>query len=133
MAIIIQNKFALDSLGSKTIGFSFPLNAGAVFPPTYTVQDQIKYNLINYLMTNSGESYLNPTFGAGLQDFVFEQITTENFALLETIIKEKIQFAFPQVQVKKIEVLGNADNNQVRIVITYNIINFGNDQITLQF
>ena len=84
-------------------------------------------------MTNSGESYLSPNFGAGLQDFVFEQITTENFALLETIIKEKIQFAFPQIQVKKIEVLGNADNNQVRIVITYNIINFGNDQITLQF
>jgi phage baseplate assembly protein W len=133
MAIIIQNKFALDSLGYKTIGFAFPISDGGVFPPTYTVKEQLRYNLINYLMTNPGESYLNPDFGAGLPKFIFEQINTQNLESIKTIVQNKITIAFPNIKVQKIDVYGNEDFNQIRIVITYNILNFGNDQITLQF
>jgi hypothetical protein len=133
MAIIIQNTFPIDTLGYKTIGFSFPMNEGAVFPATTNVLTQLKYNLINYLMTEPGEVYLNTNFGAGLQNVVFEQITSDNLSLLEQIIKDKIQNAFPQISVQKIEVLGTPDQNQIRIIITYNVVNFGNDQITLNF
>jgi phage baseplate assembly protein W len=133
MAIIIQNTFPIDTLGYKTIGFSFPMDEGAVFPATTNVLTQLKYNLINYLMTEPGEVYLNTNFGAGLQNVVFEQITSDNLSLLEQIIKDKIQNAFPQISVQKIEVLGTPDQNQIRIIITYNVVNFGNDQITLNF
>lgn len=133
MAIIIQNKFALDSLGYKTIGFAFPISSGGVFPPTYTVKEQLRYNLINYLMTNPGESYLNPNFGAGLPKFIFEQINTQNLESIKTVIQNKITVAFPSIKVQQVDVYGNEDYNQIRIVITYNILNFGNDQITLQF
>jgi phage baseplate assembly protein W len=133
MAIIIQNTFPIDTLGYKTIGFSFPMDEGAVFPATTNVLTQLKYNLINYLMTEPGEVYLNTNFGAGLQNVVFEQITSNNLSILEQIIKDKIQNAFPQISVQKIEVLGTPDQNQIRIIITYNVVNFGNDQITLNF
>jgi len=133
MAIIIQNKYPIDVLGYKTIGFSFPMDEGAVFPPTTDAITQLKYNLINYLMTEPGEIYLNTNFGAGLQNIVFEQITTENLEILDQVIREKISNAFPQIQVQKLDILSSADINQVRIVITYNIINFGSDQITLNF
>jgi phage baseplate assembly protein W len=133
MAIIIQNTFPIDTLGYKTIGFSFPMDEGAVFPATTSVLTQLKYNLINYLMTEPGEVYLNTNFGAGLQNVVFEQITSDNLSLLEQIIKDKIQNAFPQISVQKIEVLSTPDQNQIRIIITYNVVNFGNDQITLNF
>ncbi len=133
MAIIIQNKYPIDVLGYKTIGFSFPMDEGAVFPPTTDAITQLKYNLINYLMTEPGEVYLNTNFGAGLQNVVFEQITSNNLSILEQIIKDKIQNAFPQISVQKIEVLSTPDQNQIRIIITYNVVNFGNDQITLNF
>jgi phage baseplate assembly protein W len=133
MAIIIQNTFPIDTLGYKTIGFSFPMDEGAVFPATTNVLTQLKYNLINYLMTEPGEVYLNTNFGAGLQNVVFEQITSDNLSFLEQIIKDKIQNNFPQISIQKIEVLGTPNQNQIRIIITYNVVNFGNDQITLNF
>jgi hypothetical protein len=60
---------------------------------------------------------------------IFIQVSS----LLEQIIKDKIQNAFPQISVQKIEVLSTPDQNQIRIIITYNVVNFGNDQITLNF
>ena len=55
MAYIIDKKFPLDQQKRKIIGFGFPLNAPAVFNPTYQTKDQIKANLINYILTNRGE------------------------------------------------------------------------------
>ena len=61
MARIIQSKFPIDLTPSVAVGFGFPLNGPAVFVPTYNTRDQIKANMVNYLLTNKGErfKYLN--------------------------------------------------------------------------
>ena len=35
MARIIENRFPIDSIARKAVGFGFPLNGPAVFVPTY--------------------------------------------------------------------------------------------------
>ena len=60
MAQIIQNKYPIDTEARRAVGFGFPLNGNAVFVPTYQTRDQIKANLVNYLLTNRGERVFNP-------------------------------------------------------------------------
>ena len=90
MAFGAKKIFPLDTKPSVGVGVALPFNAPGVFRTTYTTQESIKYNLINFFLTNQPERYLNPTFGGNLRKFVFEQITTGNLGLLKQDIQESL-------------------------------------------
>ncbi len=113
---------------------ALPFNAPAVFRTTYTTQESIKYNLINFLLTNQPERYLNPTFGGNLRSFVFQQITEGNLEGLQTNIENSLALYFPNVVVEEFTITPNEDSNEVTINLTYSIQNTGiNDAIEIQF
>jgi len=131
MAFRIQNKFPIDTKARVAVGVSIPFNAPGVFNSTYQTADQIKSNLINYFMTNRGERYMNPTFGANLRATVFEQITENNIDNLKDIISVDMNTYFPGITVNSLDVYGTEDLNTLQVILTYSIINFG-IQDTLQ-
>jgi phage baseplate assembly protein W len=132
MAQIIQNKFPIDSNARKAVGFGFPLNGDAVFVPTYQTRDQIRANLINYLLTNKGERVFNPNFGSSIREYVFEQLTNQTYASLEKVIQEDVQQYFPNVTIEALNIYGFEDSNEMQIELTYSVRNFGiNDQINI--
>lgn len=129
MAIIINNKFVLDSI-PKQIGFKFPLNGNAVFNTTTDVRDQLNANIINFLRTEKSERVFNTRFGAGLRQYVFEAITDQNFESLKNYLKSSINRNFPNLQVLKIDLFkSNTQDNSIMIELFYNIINFGNNSV----
>ena len=105
MARIIQNKWPIDLQKSRAIGFGFPLNGDAVFVPTYFTRDQIKANLVNYLLTNKGERVFKPNFGADLRSLLFENMQDISNAELKNTIQDDITtFEFePVIQAFKEE------------------------------
>lgn len=125
MAQIIQNKYPIDSNARKAVGFGFPLNGDSVFVPTYQTKDQIRANLINYLLTNKGERVFNPNFGADLRALLFENIIDETLEDLEVRIQDSIKLYFPQVDVKSIEFQNQPDRNTINFTLTYEIVLFG--------
>lgn len=125
MAQIISNKFPIDTEARKAVGFGFPLNGDAVFIPTYQTKDQIKANLINYLLTNKGERVFNPNFGANLKSILFENITDATLEDLKFIIQEEIAMFFPTVNVKQIEFQNEPDLNEINFLLSYEISLFG--------
>ena len=111
-----------------------PFNAPAVFQTTYTTQESIKYNLINFFLTNQPERYLNPTFGGDLRSFVFQQITEGNLEGLQTNIESSLALYFPNVVVEEFTITPSEEENEVKINLTYSIQNTGiNDAIEIQF
>tara|TARA_B100000902_G_C26431272_1_gene491592 strand:+ start:24 stop:431 length:408 start_codon:yes stop_codon:yes gene_type:complete len=132
MARIIQSKFPIDLQKSRAIGFGFPLNGDAVFVPTYFTRDQIKANMVNYLLTNKGERVFRPNFGADLRNLLFENILdVTNEDLKSTIQNDIIQF-FPSVEIKEIQFNNEPDENTVNFTLTYQIVNFGvEDEINI--
>lgn len=125
MAKIIPNRFPIDSEARKAIGFGFPLNGDAVFVPTYQTKDQIKANLINYLLTNKGERVFNPNFGANLKSILFENITDATLDDLKFIIQGEIALYFPTISVKSIEFQNEPDLNEINFLLSYEINLFG--------
>lgn len=75
----------------------------------------IKNSIFNIFTTMPGQKILNPTFGLNLMQFLFTPITNENAqAMGETILRGLQKFE-PRVDVKKIVVLPDADNNTYQI------------------
>jgi len=125
MAQIIQNKYPIDSNARKAVGFGFPLNGDAVFVPTYQTRDQIKANLVNYLLTNKGERVFNPNFGADLRALLFENIVDDTLDDLTTRIQDNISIYFPEVNVKSIQFDNLPDSNVINFILTDEIVLFG--------
>ena len=123
MAFSPQQIYPIDLNASARVGVNNPLNGSAVFISNYQTKDAIKNNLINFFLTNPGERQLNPTFGGGLREFIFDQITTDNLNFLREDINSKISLYFPNVNVEDLIVTGQEDLNQITVTLKYSIIN----------
>ena len=65
----------IDFQKDVAVGINLPFSFPSVFKSNFTTRDAIKYNLINYFLTNPGDCPLNPNFGGGLRHYIFEHIT----------------------------------------------------------
>ncbi len=124
----------LDLQKNIAIGVSLPFNAPGVFYSTYTTKDQIKSNLVNLLLTDTGERLMNPNFGTLLRRFLFEGITDSNIESLKESVLNSIAIYVPEVAVLELIISPNADYNLVELTINY-VLKISNtpDQITVQF
>jgi phage baseplate assembly protein W len=132
MAQIIQNKYPIDLNARRAVGFGFPINGDAVFVPTYQTRDQIKANLVNYLLTNKGERVFNPNFGADLRALLFENVSDSSLEDLKSTIESTIAENFPQITIKQITFDNKLDQNTINFILSYEIILFGvEDEINI--
>lgn len=118
------------------IGINLPLSGPSVFTSTFTTQESIKNNLINFLLTNPGEIPLNPSFGAGLRLYLFEQNNDFTKEDIKYFIQQKIELYFtPSISIINIDA-SSPDNEPNNININFNYFIPGtniNDNINLQF
>ncbi len=134
MAFGVRKIFHNDLRPRVAIGVNLPFSTPGVFQPNYQTKDAIKNNLINYFLTNPGERIENPLFGAGLREYIFTQINTENFDFIKDDIQSKMVDNFPNVEVEFVEVLKSVNENTIQVNITYSIPNTGiNDTLELNF
>ena len=134
MAFGAKKIFPIDTKPGTAVGVSIPFNAPNVFFQTYTTQDAIRNNLLNFFLTNQTERYLNNQFGANLRAFVFEQISTDNIDSLKSSIQLLISQYFNNISVESLDVLEYPDSNEIDIQLTYSIINTGvTDQVQITF
>ena len=124
----------LDLQKNIAIGVSLHFNGPGVFKSTYTTKDQIKSNLVNLLLTDTGERIMNPNFGTNLKRFLFEGITDNNLETLKDNILNSILSYISEITVTNITLVPNTDNNLVDLTIEYYLnISQTPDQVTVQF
>ncbi len=124
MAINATKIAPIDNIPSKGVGIAIPFNGPAVFRTTYTTKDAIKANLINLLLTSPEERPFKPGFGAGLQTFIFEQLSQGNVEEIQEYIEVSIAEFFPSIQAT-VELRADEDRNTLFTVINYTITNTG--------
>jgi phage baseplate assembly protein W len=117
------------------LGINLPFTGSGVFNLTYNTQEAIKNNLINYFLTNPGERPLNPTFGGGLKQFIFEQVNDLTFNDIKSQIQNKISLVFPTIKINKLDIYSSPqEENNIIINLQYNITNtFTTGSLTFNF
>ena len=111
MAFNPQQISPIDFNKSAAIGVDIPFNGNAVFKSNFQTKDAIKNNLINFFLTNPGDRYLNTTFGGGLREFVFEQLSSDNVAFLQQDIEQKIQQFFPNIIITSLNIFSGINKS----------------------
>lgn len=125
MAYNLRNINVLDLRPSVGIGVALPFNTPAVFQTVYTTKEQLKYNLINFLLTDKRERIFNPNFGADIRRQLFEQITADTFDVLDTQIRAGVEQYFPNVVITDLVIGAEPDKNLLTIQFSYTIANTG--------
>ena len=113
------------------IGVGLPFNNGeGVFNSTLTTEEQIRANLINYVLTDPVERPFNPLFGLGIGKFLFEKNDSydkdPNDDLIIPGINEMIDFVtqginsnFPEINVKEVKFARGSRVSEIMLSITY--------------
>ena len=123
MAYIVKNVDVLDLKPSTGVGISVPFDGATGINTTYTTSDTIKSNLINFLLTGKRERVMNPSFGSGLREILFEQLTGDTTAIINDLIKGGIEEFFPQVVIEDLNITLGEFNQTINIYLKYTIIN----------
>ena len=112
-----------QDIGQKRgIGISVLFNNDtSVFNQTFTTKEQVKSNLVNYILTNKGERFFDPMFGGNLRASLFETDTSlDNIAAR---LENEIYAYVPNIIIRNISVKKYSDQNLVNIILDYSINN----------
>jgi phage baseplate assembly protein W len=121
---------------NTAIGVGLPFNAPGVFNSIYSTREQIKFNLINLVLTSKGERIENPNFGTTLRSQLFGQMTEDTLNNVREDIINSVGVYVPEVSIQNIELLiePNESSNTLLVKIAYVILISGEtDNITVNF
>ena len=121
MAYNLRKISPIDFKPSTGVGVKLPFAAENVFSTVYTTKEQLKYNIINYMLTDLGERPMNPNFGMGLRSRLFESITQSTLDDIKQSIQTQIENMFPVVQIQKLDVIGEPGYSSINIQFSYTI------------
>ena len=124
----------LDLSPSKGVGIQIPFNGTTGLNITYTTKDAIKSNILNFFLTGKKERIMNPNFGAGIREQLFEQITQGTAQNIEDIISFGLNDYFPQININNLSVKTSPDQNTIQIYFSYSMNNTNiQDEILINF
>jgi uncharacterized protein len=137
MAVELGSKIVKDteSYNDYAIGLSLPLQFGnSTFNQTFQTSEQVKSNIKNLLLTKRGERVLQPEFGSGLQELLFEQSVDDFEIKIEDTINETLEQWLPYVFVDEIDINSSnelKDNNRINVSLKFRIgENIGLNELT---
>ena len=134
MAYNVRKIDPLDLQPRKAVGINIPFSGEAVFNPTYQSADAIKANLINYFLTGKGERMLNPGFGAGLRNILFDNITQDRLVTLRENIIEELRNYFPRVVVRNLALDSYPDQHLINFSLKYSVSETNiEDEVVINF
>ena len=126
MAYELNKKIVIDTeeFNNFAVGITLPIQRGndGYFRQSFRTFDQVRSNLKNLLLTKKGERLLQPDFGSGLHDLLFNPATEKFEEDLETTINNAVAKWLPYVIVEDINIdisKEQSDNNQAKVSLKF--------------
>lgn len=128
----IYSDLHLDLTLQTTIGQgNNPANSGDI-KVDYD-ENAVKNSIRNIFTTKKGQKLLNPEFGAALDQFLFERVDEFYGYKIGNEILDTIKLYEPRIEVTKIQVIPDPDQNEYRIILKYNFLKMKNNEKILNF
>ena len=104
------------------IGWNFPVASVAGQTEMAQYEEDVRQAVLIVLLTNPGERVMRPTFGAGLNDFLFEPINPTTMATLAQRVEDSLIDWEPRIDVISVAVNPDANKNAMLLIdIVYRV------------
>jgi phage baseplate assembly protein W len=104
------------------VGWNFPLAVAGGQAEMAQFEEDVRQAILIILLTNNGERMMRPTFGAGLNNFLFEPINPTMMAALQTRVHDALIDWEPRIDVIAVSVAPSPKApGTVLIDITYRV------------
>ena len=108
MAYVLDRKVVKDTkeFNDYAYGITLPIQRGntGYFNQAFSSFEQAKSNLKNLLLTKKGERIMQPNFGTGLHELLFEQLDDTFETKLEDTITKNVNYWLPYINIKQIDI-----------------------------
>jgi phage baseplate assembly protein W len=84
-----------------------------------TNEDAVKRSVKNILLTSKGERRLDPQFGAGLNRYLFEQLTASTVQTIKNDILHSIQTYEPRAVINSVDISAHGVENTLHVTVTF--------------
>ena len=127
MAIVLGKKMMIDTKQYEdyAIGITLPIQIGnTAFNQSFKTIDQARSNIKNLLLTKRYERLMQPNFGSGLQELLFEINDDELADKIESTIIDAMATWLPYINVDTIDINQSNElknSNSVEISISFRV------------
>ena len=109
----------MASIGPK---LPLTLDSGDGYTSIKTLKAMIKQNFKMLILTNPGERVMDPEFGVGIRQFLFENFESDVYARIDEKIREQVNIYLPVVVISNLEFgRRGIDDNALAIRVEYSI------------
>jgi phage baseplate assembly protein W len=131
----------------RTIGIKLPFNrsvvgrnstsqytsaetgGGGLFSLSRTTEEQSTSNLVNLVMTEVGERYMQPEFGTTLRRTLFEQNTEDLVTAVDDSLRSAIARWVPYIELVDLIISRDIDRYIFSVKIVYRVTNFPAERV----
>lgn len=104
------------------IGWNFPVAQTAGQTEMAQYEEDVRQAVLIVLLTNPGERIMRPTFGAGLNDFLFEPINPTTMATIRQRVEDSLIDWEPRIDVMSVSVTQDQKNSATLLIdIVYRV------------
>lgn len=128
MSYILPKRIVKDTdeaLDNYAYGVDYPVTVGSnMFKSTFTLADAARANIRNLLQTRKGERVMQPEFGTGLDELLFEPMTGEFETKVQKEITNSVNYWLPYVTIEEIEIEMTdemKDRNTANLNLTFRV------------
>lgn len=115
---IVTTKYKHDH-DTVNVGVALPFTGKGIFIPTTTTSEQLKFNLIDLVMTNKGERFFDPNYGCDLRKLLFEPMVDD--LDIGSVITSQLDTYLPQISILEINQDTNTNEYTLLVQLKYKI------------
>jgi phage baseplate assembly protein W len=107
-----------------SIGVRLPLALDGTdgFGMIKTIKRMVRQNLKMIILTNPGERVMEPEFGVGIKQFLFQNFSQNVYAEIDNKVREQVRLYLPEVSIEGVNFYSiEQDSNKVSFRLVYSI------------
>ena len=109
-------------MASFSVALPISRNSEDGFTMIKSFKKLVKQNLKMLILTAPGERVMEPEFGVGMRNFLFEKFTPSTFSKIESRIRTQAATYMPNINIEQIQFdSGEVDGNKLIIRIMFSV------------
>jgi phage baseplate assembly protein W len=109
-------------MASFSVALPLTLDGTDGFRMIKEIRELVKQNLKMLILTSPGERIMEPDFGVGMKQFLFENFSEDVYAKIDSKIREQVRIYIPAVSILEVNFYSlEPDSNILKFRLKYSI------------